>query len=125
LVAVWFIEAARASTDFFPRLVEWNTSIPQIIAGLVMSGRLSTAQGIPPILALIYMRILFTMDLRFLPFEMVPVSTAWLGTGTSVKRNFLTSSYVKHFPFYPGSSKTTAYTLLLSLLCSSRFHESG
>ena len=91
-VAVGFIDAVRARTDFLPRLVEWNTSIPQIIAGRLIRGRLSTAQGTPPILALIWIRILFTIDLRFLPFWMVPVNTAWLGTGTSVKRNFLTSS---------------------------------
>jgi len=75
LVAVEFIEAVSARTDFFPRLVEWKTSIPQIIAGLFIRGRLSTAQGIPPILALIWIRILLTMDLRFLPLEMVPVRT--------------------------------------------------
>jgi len=75
-VDVWFIEAAKASTDFFPKLVEWNTSMPQIIVGLFMKGRLSTAQGIPPILAFIWIRILLTIDLRFLPLEIVPVSTA-------------------------------------------------
>jgi hypothetical protein len=75
-VAVEFIEAVRAKTDFLPRLVEWKTSMPQTIAGLLRRGRLSTAQGIPPILALIWMSILLTIDLRFLPLEMVPVSTA-------------------------------------------------
>lgn len=47
------IEAVKAKTDFFPRAVEWKTSIPQIIAGLSIRGKLSTVQGIPPILALI------------------------------------------------------------------------
>ena len=76
LVAVEFMEAVSAKTDFLPRLVEWKTSMPHTMAGLFKRGRLSTAQGIPPILALIWIKILFTMDLRFLPFEMVPVRTA-------------------------------------------------
>jgi len=53
VVADWFIEAVRASTDFLPRAVEWNTSIPQIIVGVYMKGKLSTAQGTPPTLAFI------------------------------------------------------------------------
>lgn len=53
LVADVLMEAVKARTDFFPRLVEWNTSIPQIIVGLSINGRLSTVHGIPPILALI------------------------------------------------------------------------
>jgi len=75
-VAVWFMDAVKAKTDFLPKLVEWNTSIPHIIVGLVINGRASTAHGIPPILALIWMRILLTMDLTFLPLWIVPVSTA-------------------------------------------------
>lgn len=75
LVAVEFIEAVRARTDFFPKAVEWKTSIPQTIAGLFKRGRLSTAHGIPPILALIWIKILLTMDLRFLPLEIVDVRT--------------------------------------------------
>jgi len=62
------MDAVRASTDFFPKLVEWKTSMPQTIVGLLMRGKLSTAQGMPPILAFIWMRILLTIDLRFLPF---------------------------------------------------------
>lgn len=53
LVAEVLIEAVSPNTDFFPRLVEWKTSIPQIIVGFSMKGRASTVQGIPPILALI------------------------------------------------------------------------
>ena len=53
LVAELFTDAVTARTDFLPKLVEWKTSIPQIIVGLSMNGRLSTVQGIPPILALI------------------------------------------------------------------------
>lgn len=52
-VADVLIEAVKAKTDFLPRLVEWKTSIPQIIVGLSINGRLSTVHGIPPILALI------------------------------------------------------------------------
>jgi hypothetical protein len=47
------MEAVIANTDFFPRDGEWKTFMPQIIAGLSIKGRSSTAQGIPPILALI------------------------------------------------------------------------
>lgn len=36
LVAELLMEAVRAKTDFFPRVVEWKTSIPQIIVGLSM-----------------------------------------------------------------------------------------
>jgi len=43
----------------------------------------------------------------------------------SVKRNFLTSSYKVHFPFYPGKSSTTAWTLGLSLALSSFFQLSA
>jgi len=75
LVADVLIEAVRAKTDFFPRLVEWNTSIPHIIVGLSMNGKASTVHGIPPILAVIWIKILFTIDLRFLPLEMVLHST--------------------------------------------------
>jgi len=67
LVAEVLTEAVRASTDFFPRLVEWKTSMPQIIVGFSINGRLSTVQGIPPIFALIWISILLTIDLRFLP----------------------------------------------------------
>jgi hypothetical protein len=66
-VAVWFIEAVKARTDFFPSAVEWNTSIPQIIVGSVIKGNLSTAQGIPPTLAFIWINTFEMIDLRFLP----------------------------------------------------------
>jgi len=52
-VAELLTEAVRASTDFLPRLVEWNTSMPQIIVGLSINGKASTVHGIPPILAVI------------------------------------------------------------------------
>jgi hypothetical protein len=52
-VAVWFIEAVRARTDFFPKAVEWNTSMPHIIVGSFMKGNWSTAHGVPPSLAFI------------------------------------------------------------------------
>jgi hypothetical protein len=57
LVALWLTDAVKARTDFLPKAVEWNTSMPQIIVGLSMKGKLSTAQGIPPILALIWIKI--------------------------------------------------------------------
>lgn len=75
LVAELFTEAVSAKTDFFPRLVEWKTSMPQIIVGLSMNGRLSTVHGIPPIFAFIWINILLTIDLRFLPLWMVLHST--------------------------------------------------
>jgi hypothetical protein len=71
VVAELFIEALKARTDFLPRLVAWNTSNPQIIVGLSMKGKLSTAQGIPPSLAHIWMRTFEMMLLRFFPREMV------------------------------------------------------
>ena len=66
-----FIEALKAITDFLPRFVAWKTSRPQIIVGLSMKGKLSTAQGIPPSLAFIWIRTLEMIDLKFLPLEMV------------------------------------------------------
>jgi len=68
-------EAQNPNTDFLPAPVWWNTSIPQIIDGLSMSGKLSTVQGMPPILAQIYINTLLTIDLTFLPLWIVPVST--------------------------------------------------
>jgi hypothetical protein len=47
------MEQLKAKTDFLPREVAWKTSRPQIIVGLSMKGRLSTAQGIPPSFAFI------------------------------------------------------------------------
>ena len=74
-MADWFIEAVRARTDFLPRAVEWKTSMPIIIVGVDMKGKLSTAQGTPPTLAFIWIKILETIDLRFLPLEIVLLST--------------------------------------------------
>jgi len=102
------IEAVRAKTDFFPRLVEWNTSMPQIIVGLSINGKASTVQGMPPILAVIWIKILLTIDLKFLPFEMVLHSTTWEGTGNSASKNLLMSSYSCVFPLAPGSKRTHA-----------------
>ena len=67
MVADWFIEAVRARTDFFPRTVEWKTSIPQIIVGSFMKGKLSTAQGTPPSLAFIWINTFEMIDRKFLP----------------------------------------------------------
>jgi hypothetical protein len=53
LVAEVLIDAVSPSTDFLPKLVEWKTSMPQIMVGLSMNGRLSTVHGMPPILAVI------------------------------------------------------------------------
>jgi len=92
VVAELFIEALKASTDFFPRLVAWKTSRPQIMVGLSMNGKLSTAQGIPPNFAHICINTLAIMDLRFLPLEMVFARTTYDGMGYSVKRNRLRSS---------------------------------
>jgi hypothetical protein len=92
VVALLFIEALRANTDFFPRFVAWKTSRPQIIVGLSMKGKLSTAHGIPPNFAFIWIRIFDTIDLKFLPRLMVLARTTYEGIGYSVKRNLFKSS---------------------------------
>lgn len=64
-----------------------------------MKGKLSTAQGVPPTLAFIWINTFEMIDRRFLPRWMVDVRMTWEGIGYSVKRNLLTSSYNAHFPF--------------------------
>merc|ERR1712057_121550 len=125
VVAVLFIEADNAMTDLLPSFASWNTSRPQIMVGLSMKGSLSTAQGMPPSLAFIWMRTLETIERMFLPREMVLQSTTCDGMGYSARRNLLTSSYSGFLPFWPGRMRTTIWMPSLSCFFSSRIHASA
>ena len=50
-----------------------------IVVFLSLKGILWIDQGMPLIFALIYIRILFTMDIKLLPLEIVEDKITWLG----------------------------------------------
>lgn len=100
----------------FPAL--WNTSIPTIIVGLSLNGKLEIAQGIPPILAHIYTSILLHIDLSPLPLSIVFSNTTYDGTGFYSNKYNLISLY-NGAPFLgPGNTNTAAYTVASRILIS-------
>ena len=74
---------------FYPLFV--NVDNPTTIVGLLVNGNLSIDQGIPPSLAFIWINILVTIDLKFLPLEIVDYKITWFGTGVLVKNCFFIS----------------------------------
>ena len=114
--------AVNASTDLLPEPALWYTSIPHTMVGLFRNGISFTAQGSPPILAQIWIKILLQMLRTFLPLLIVLESTTYDGTGISFINRRLRSSYNGALPFWPGKISTIACTeqLMFSLITFSQ-----
>jgi hypothetical protein len=89
----------KARTDLLPFPTLWYTSIPHTIVGLFKKGISLIAQGSPPILAQIWIKILLQILLTFLPLLIVLESTTYDGTGISFIKSRFKSSYKGAFPF--------------------------
>lgn len=94
----------NASYDGFDPVL-WNMSVPQIIVGTALNryGIPSIAQGIPPILALSWISILFTIDRVF--FSNVFSTITYEGHPNIFIVIYFAALYSRAFFFYPGSKK--------------------